>query len=41
MEYDMQAQRVLELKNKSLLSKWLYKLMNENGMWQELLQKKS
>jgi hypothetical protein len=37
----MQAQRVLELKNKSLLSKWLYKLMNENGMWQELLQKKS
>jgi hypothetical protein len=25
---------VLELKNKSLLSKWLYKLMNEEGVWQ-------
>jgi hypothetical protein len=28
---------VLELKNKSLLSKWLFKLLNEEGMWQELL----
>jgi hypothetical protein len=27
----------LELKNKSLLSKWLFKLMNEEGVWQELL----
>lgn len=31
---------VLELENKTLLSKWLYKLMNEDGMWQELLHKK-
>jgi hypothetical protein len=31
---------VLELKNKSLLSKWLFKLLNEDGMWQELLHKK-
>ena len=31
---------VLELKNKSLLSKWLFKLMNEQGVWQELLQNK-
>jgi hypothetical protein len=31
---------VLELKNKSLLSKWLYKLMNEEGVWQELIQTK-
>jgi hypothetical protein len=28
---------VLELKNKSLLCKWLFKLMNEQGVWQELL----
>jgi hypothetical protein len=25
---------VLELKNKSLLSKWLFKLINEDGVWQ-------
>jgi hypothetical protein len=31
---------VLELKNKSLLSKWLFKLFNEEGVWQELLQNK-
>jgi hypothetical protein len=31
---------VLELKNKSLLCKWLYKLMNEQGVWQELLHNK-
>ena len=31
---------VLELKNKCLLSKWLYKLMNEEGVWQELLTNK-
>jgi hypothetical protein len=30
----------LELKNKSLLAKWLYKLTNEDGMWQELLHTK-
>jgi hypothetical protein len=31
---------VLDLKNKSLLSKWLFKLVNEKGVWQELLQNK-
>jgi hypothetical protein len=31
---------VLKLKNTSLLRKWLYKLMNEEGMWQELLHNK-
>jgi hypothetical protein len=31
---------VLEIKNKSLLSKWLFKLLNEEGVWQELLQNK-
>jgi hypothetical protein len=31
---------VLDIKNKSLLSKWLYKLLNEEGIWQELLTKK-
>jgi hypothetical protein len=31
---------VLELKNRSLLSKWLYKLINEDDIWQELLHKK-
>jgi hypothetical protein len=31
---------VLELKNKSLLSKWLFKIINEEGVWQELLQNK-
>jgi hypothetical protein len=31
---------VLELKNKSLLSKWLFKLCIEQGVWQELLQNK-
>ena len=28
---------MLEIKNKCLLSKWLYKLLNEEGVWQELL----
>jgi hypothetical protein len=28
---------VLELKNKSLLCKWLFKILNEDGVWQELL----
>ena len=31
---------VLELKNKCLLSKWLFKLLNEEGVWQELIQNK-
>ena len=31
---------VLDLKNKCLLSKWLFKLLNEEGMWQELLYNK-
>ena len=31
---------VLELKNKCLLSKWLFKLLNEEGVWLELLQNK-
>jgi hypothetical protein len=28
---------ILELKNRCLLSKWLFKLLNEDGVWQELL----
>jgi hypothetical protein len=31
---------VLDIKNRSLLSKWLYKLLNEEGVWQELLYNK-
>jgi hypothetical protein len=31
---------VLELKNKCLLSKWLFKLLNEDGVWQEMLHNK-
>lgn len=31
---------LLEIKNRCLLSKWLFKLLNEEGMWQELLQNK-
>jgi hypothetical protein len=31
---------VLEIKNKSLLCMWLFKLMNEQGVWQELLYNK-
>jgi hypothetical protein len=30
----------LEIQNKCLLSKWLYKLINEDGVWQQLLQNK-
>ena len=30
----------LELQNKCLLSKWVYKLINEEGVWQNLLRKK-
>jgi hypothetical protein len=28
---------VVDLKNKCLLSKWLFKLLTEEGMWLELL----
>jgi hypothetical protein len=31
---------VLDIKNKCFLSKWLFKLLNVEGMWQELLQNK-
>ena len=31
---------VLELKNTCLLSKWLFKLLNEEGVWQGLLYNK-
>jgi hypothetical protein len=30
----------LDLQNRCLLSKWLYKLINEEGMWQTLLRNK-
>jgi hypothetical protein len=29
----------LELQNRCLLSKWLFKLCNEEGMWQDLIKK--
>jgi hypothetical protein len=31
---------VLELKNKCLLAKWLFKILNEQGVWQELIKNK-
>jgi hypothetical protein len=31
---------VLAIKNKCLLSKWLFKLLSEEGVWQELLSNK-
>jgi hypothetical protein len=31
---------VLDIKNKCLIGKWLYKTLNEEGVWQELLQNK-
>jgi hypothetical protein len=31
---------VLEIKNQCLLSKWLFKLLNEEGVWNEILQNK-
>ena len=31
---------VLETKNRCLLSKWIFKLLNEEGVWQELLSNK-
>jgi hypothetical protein len=30
----------LEVQNKCLFSKWLFKLLNEDGIWQEILKKK-
>ena len=30
----------LDVQNVWLLSKWLYKLINEDGVWQQLLKKK-
>jgi hypothetical protein len=30
----------LEIQNKCLLSKWLFKLFNEDGLWQDVLRKK-
>jgi hypothetical protein len=30
----------IDMQNKCLLSMWLFKLINEVGMWQNLLQKK-
>jgi hypothetical protein len=30
----------IDIQNKCLLSKWLFKLSNEEGVWQELLRKK-
>jgi hypothetical protein len=30
----------LDLQNKCLLSKWLFKLCNDDGMWQELIRDK-
>jgi hypothetical protein len=31
---------VLDVKNSCLLSKWLFKIINEEGMWQDLLYNK-
>ncbi len=30
----------LEIQNKCLFSKWLFKLINEQGLWQDLLKRK-
>jgi hypothetical protein len=30
----------LEIQNQCILSKWLFKLINEEGLWQTILQKK-
>jgi hypothetical protein len=30
----------LDTQNKCLLSKWIVKLLNEDGMWQQMLKKK-
>ena len=31
---------VFDIKNKCLISKWLFKLLHEEGVWQELLTNK-
>ena len=31
---------ILDLQNKCILSKWLFKLSNEHGIWQDLLRNK-
>jgi hypothetical protein len=31
---------VLDIKNKCLSSKWLFKILNEQGVWQELIKNK-
>jgi hypothetical protein len=30
----------LDIQNKCLLSKWVIKLLNEEGLWQQILRKK-
>jgi hypothetical protein len=30
----------LDIQNKCLLSKWIIKLLNEDGIWQQMLKKK-
>jgi hypothetical protein len=45
VEYYLSPERglgieVLELKNRYLLSKWLFKLLSEDGMWQQILHNK-
>jgi hypothetical protein len=29
----------LDIQNKCLLSKWIFKLLNEDGLWQQVLKK--
>ena len=36
----MESNINLELQNKCILSKWLFKLYNEEGIWQDLLRNK-
>jgi hypothetical protein len=48
IEYDVSTQgprgghgiQILEIQNQCLLSKWLSKLINEEGLWQTILQNK-
>jgi hypothetical protein len=47
MEYCLPAQgssgleiQNLEIQNQCLLSKWLFKLINEEGLWQTILRNK-
>jgi hypothetical protein len=30
----------LDIQNKCLLCKWVFKLLNEDGVWQQMLRKK-